>query len=94
LFQRKSEWAGLLEHHPDLFEKAKEYEKVDPETGERYTWSQSESLEELARPERLVQIRGKADSPDKERRSRNLLQILAEDEGDNDEEQPCAICFV
>lgn len=24
-FQRKSEWAGLLEHHPDLFELSKQY---------------------------------------------------------------------
>ena len=50
-FQRKSEWVGLLEQHPDLFELAKEYEKFNPETGERFTWSQGESLEELSDPE-------------------------------------------
>lgn len=55
-FQRKSEWVGLLKNHPDLFRKAKEYEKVDPETGERYTWSSSESLDELERPGRIIQI--------------------------------------
>ena len=39
-FQRKSEWVGLLEQHPDLFELAKSYEKFNSETGERFTWSQ------------------------------------------------------
>ena len=56
-FQRKSEWVGLLEQHPDLFELAKAYEKFNPETGERFTWSQGESLEELSQPERIAQIK-------------------------------------
>ena len=56
-FQRKSEWVGLLEQHPDLFELAKEYEKFNPETGERFTWSQGESLEELSDPERIAEIK-------------------------------------
>lgn len=43
-FQRREEWVGLLEKHPDLFEEAKKYERVDLVTGERYTWSQRESL--------------------------------------------------
>lgn len=93
-FQRKSEWAGLLEHHPELFKEAQAYEKIDPETGKRYTWAQSESLEELSRPERLVQIRSRSGSLDKERHTANLLQILAEDEELDDEDRPCAICFI
>ena len=56
-FQRKSEWVGLLEEHPDLFELAKGYEKFNEETGERFTWSQGESLEELSDPERIAQIK-------------------------------------
>ena len=56
-FQRKSEWVGLLEQHPDLFELAKAYEKFNPETGERFTWSQGESLEELSDPERIAEIK-------------------------------------
>ena len=47
-FQQKREWIGLLENHPELFEEAKKYEKFDPETGERYTWREGESLDELA----------------------------------------------
>ncbi len=57
-FQRKSEWADLRERHPDLFEKAKAYEKFDEATGDRYTWQAKESLAELERPERLVGNRG------------------------------------
>src|SRR3954447_8399826 len=56
-FQRKAEWVGLKERHPDLFEKAKEYEKIDPVTGERYTWNQKESLVELSSPERIQEIK-------------------------------------
>lgn len=56
-FQRKAEWVGLKERHPDLFEKAKAYEKTDKVSGVRYTWSQSESLEELASSERTAEIK-------------------------------------
>ena len=56
-FQQKREWIGLLENHPDLFEKAKAYEKFDPTTGERYTWNQDESLDELSQPERIAEIK-------------------------------------
>ncbi len=56
-FQQKREWVGLLENHPDLFEKAKAYEKFDPITGERYTWNQDESLDELSRSERIAEIK-------------------------------------
>src|SRR2546426_3709512 len=55
-FQRKAEWVGLKENHPDLFELAKRYEKLDPATGERYTWAQNESLPELEKPERVAEI--------------------------------------
>lgn len=53
-FQRKSEWVGLKERHPQLFEDAKQYEKFDPETGTRYTWSQGESLDELEMRAELI----------------------------------------
>jgi len=56
-FQQRREWVGLLETHPDLFKKAMAFEKVDAVTGERYTWVQGESLADLARPERVEQIK-------------------------------------
>lgn len=46
-FQQKGEWVGLLDRHPDLYEKAAQYEKVNEVSGERYTWMQGTSLEEF-----------------------------------------------
>ena len=87
-FQRKSEWVGLLEQHPDLFELAKGYEKFNEETGERFTWSQGESLEELSDPERIAQIKANTEKAieDKKRAitekkmtkpNQTLMQILS-----------------
>lgn len=56
-FQQKIEWVRLMEEHPDAFEDAKLYEKNAVEHGSSFTWSQGESLIELARPERIQQIR-------------------------------------
>jgi len=50
-----------------------------------------ESLDELARPERLVEIRRKAaDAGKKAAGSRALLDVLAGDDEDGD--QACMIC--
>ncbi|MCY2958538.1 MAG: phosphoadenosine phosphosulfate reductase family protein [Planctomycetota bacterium] len=87
-FQRKSEWVGLLEKHPDLFEKAKAYEKVDPVTGDRYTWHTGESLEELSKPERVAQIKEQAEA----RSQRSSSAHGQEAEIDDDSERPCLIC--
>jgi hypothetical protein len=46
-----------MEEHPQAFEEAKAYEKNAVEHGSPFTWSQGESLEELAQPERIEQIR-------------------------------------
>lgn len=89
-FQRKSEWAGLLEHHPDLFEKAKEYEKTDPATGQRYTWQQGESLDELSRPARLVQIR--TDAKQQIGQAPTTLYNTFANDDDDDEDRGCLIC--
>lgn len=56
-YQQKIEWVRLMEHHPDAFEDAKRYEKNAVEHGSPFTWSQGESLEELAQPERVQAIR-------------------------------------
>lgn len=56
-FQQKIEWVRLLERHPDRFEEARAYEKNAVEHGSPFTWSQGESLEELAAPERVAAIK-------------------------------------
>ncbi len=87
-FQQTGEWAGLLEKHPDLFESAKTYEKVDSITGERFTWRNGESLEELQQAERLYQIGQK--QPNKVTDNR-LTAVLREDE-EQDGDTACLIC--
>jgi 3'-phosphoadenosine 5'-phosphosulfate sulfotransferase (PAPS reductase)/FAD synthetase len=95
-FQRRAEWVGLLEKHPDLFEKAKEYEKFDPETGERYTWSGKESLEQLSQPERIQEIKENHEkalaSKQKRRLNLPLVEVLDEVLDDEDDDQPCFFC--
>lgn len=95
-FQRRAEWVGLLERHPDLFEKAKEYEKFDEETGEWYTWSGKESLEDLSQPERIQEIkeRHKIAMAAKKRRRVNLplVEVLDEVLEEEDDDQPCFFC--
>lgn len=56
-FQRKIEWVRLLEKHPDAFEEAKSYEKKATACGSPFTWSEHEALEDLAKPERIAQIK-------------------------------------
>ena len=56
-FQQKIEWVRLKERHPDFFEEAKRYEKTAIDNGSPFTWSQGESLEQLARVDRVDQIK-------------------------------------
>jgi 3'-phosphoadenosine 5'-phosphosulfate sulfotransferase (PAPS reductase)/FAD synthetase len=97
-FQRKAEWVGLKERHPDLYDKAKAYEKVDETKGVRYTWSERESLEELEKPERIAEIKRKhieAMRVESERkRGQKLYQILATTLDDEDDSDPCLICHL
>jgi hypothetical protein len=89
-FQQKIEWVGLLENHPERFKDAMDYEKTDESTSRRFTWCDNESLEELARPERIKAIKEeyKRRMERSDRRSGKLVEILEDDEGP----QPCLIC--
>ncbi|MBY5841272.1 phosphoadenosine phosphosulfate reductase family protein [Rhizobium leguminosarum] len=66
-FQQKIEWVRLAEHHPDRFAEAEKYEKTALDGGSPFTWSQGESLGQLTRPERVIQIKS-----DYERRRERL----------------------
>lgn len=50
-YQQIGEWQGLLEEHPELFEKARMYES-EREDGRQFTWSQRRTLEDLAKLDR------------------------------------------
>lgn len=95
-FQRRAEWVGLQERHPDLFEKAKAYEKVDAATGVRYTWNQRESLEELAEPDRVAEIKARHEkalaNEIKLQPGQKLIQIFSATLDEDDDSEPCMIC--
>ena len=56
-FQQKIEWVRLMERHPDYYEEAKRYEKTALEDGSPFTWSRGESLDALAQPKRIGEIK-------------------------------------
>ena len=89
-FQQKIEWVGLLENHPVLYQLARKYEKVDETPGKRFTWCDRESLEELARPERVAAI--KAEYRHRMERSNVTDGRLAELFEDEEGPQPCLVC--
>jgi 3'-phosphoadenosine 5'-phosphosulfate sulfotransferase (PAPS reductase)/FAD synthetase len=94
-FQRRSEWVGLKERHPELFELSKRYEKP----GEGFTWSQAESLAELEQPERVAEIRRKEQAERlrqvARRKPRNLAEAFgAEIDTDSDDDVGCLICHL
>ncbi len=96
-FQQKREWIGLFENHPDLFEKAKGYEKFNIETGERYTWIQGESLDELTQPDRVAQIKREYQErilrqDSKFNGNQKLADLWANDDVDCGQETACIIC--
>lgn len=85
-FQQKIEWVWLLERHPELFEKAMQYENKK----EGFTWTQHESLEEMRRPERIQAIKEdylKRNS--NKSKSAYLLDVL-----DDSENEGCISCFI
>jgi hypothetical protein len=88
-FQRKNEWLGLAERHPDLFERAKAYEKKDLQTGSVYSWSQGETLDELVA--RAGNIRAAFAKRNQDARRITWQELLAQVESDEVDES-CLIC--
>jgi 3'-phosphoadenosine 5'-phosphosulfate sulfotransferase (PAPS reductase)/FAD synthetase len=87
-FQRHEEWIGLFDNHPDLFQKALDMEKIDPDTGEGFSWIQGMSLKQLLeRREEVIELASKRRKGED---NRSWQEILLE-EGDSDD-SGCLIC--
>jgi hypothetical protein len=90
----------LHEQHPELFERAVEYEeKVNYEaraSGQRFTWSQNESLRELlARRDEIIAQHEQAMAREaKSRPNRPLVELLAGVLDEEDGETACTVCHV
>ena len=80
-FQRKIEWVGLLERHPEAFEDAKRMEKTALDSGMPFTWSESESLEELQKPERIAAIKEDHARKLEQSKKKQKINPLRPDEG-------------
>ncbi|KQW70833.1 hypothetical protein ASE17_18395 [Phenylobacterium sp. Root77] len=77
-FQQKIEWVRLAENHPDRYAEAVNYEKTALKDGSPFTWSQGESLVELASPARVDQIKADYDKRrERLKRSRRLNPLSA-----------------
>ena len=101
-FQRKAEWVGLADKHPDLFKRAVAIEqKVLKDAGvagdadfgssamkgRQYTWSQGETLTELlARRDEIMQRHEESVKRAKKRRSDVPLSEVLADALDEDDE--------
>lgn len=78
-YQQKIEWVRLRDEHPDAFDEAAAYEKNALDHGSPFTWSQGESLAELARPDRVAEIRQDHDKRVERMRSRIRANPLRDD---------------
>lgn len=101
-FQRKHEWVGLADRHPDLFERALEYEdKVNFQAtamqGRTFTWSDGENLRELlSRRDEIEAKHQDALQRASRRRPVNapLVDVLADALDDDSDEAGCAVCHL
>ena len=99
-YQQKIEWVRLKEAHPDLYEKAKAYEKPYEKTGNFFTWSNGESLEEIEQPERTASIKRehviRIERQASRKENATLMEVFGAadtaEEPDEDDEQGCLIC--
>lgn len=103
-YQRKAEWVGLADRHPELFERAQQIERknlmevgVDGDadyseyaSAQGYTWSRGETLSQLlARRDEIMERHEEALERARERRTNlPLVEALAED----DDTEACTIC--
>lgn len=101
-FQRKHEWVGLKERHPDLYAKAVEYEdkvryRHTAMKGRNYTWSQGESLPELIERREEIEAKHQAALERAAKRikpNRPLLEVLSDALDSDDDEAGCSVCHL
>ncbi len=100
-FQRKYEWVSLAERHPELFERAVEYEekvnfKDKASTARDYTWSRKESLRQLIERKDEIRANHEAAMARGEDLSPNqtLQDIFSDVLEDEDDEKPCMMCHL
>jgi len=87
-FQRQEEWIGLYDNQPDLFKQAMNMEKLDQQTGKKYSWIQGMTLSQLL--ERREEIIALAEKRRQSVDERSWQEKLID--GKELEDQGCLIC--
>ena len=92
-FQQRKEWVGLLNRHPDLFEKAKTFEKTVGE--KKFTWVEGNTLKDIERnaDDILKRAEVKAERDSQNRKKKTLFEILNSSDNGPDEEG-CIVCEI
>jgi len=93
-FQRKVEWVGLHDNHPDLFEKAAKYESEHSD-GRKFTWNDNETLWQLLerRDRILTEHKKVATRLKRSMKNKTLVDIFSEiDEAEGF--VPCPACHL
>jgi hypothetical protein len=85
----------LAQEHPDLFQKAVEYESNHAD-GRTYTWTDGESLLQLLKrkDEIIVQHEKSMAKEKKAVPNRPLAEALAEVLDEEDDSLPCLMCYL
>ncbi|MBC6415020.1 MAG: phosphoadenosine phosphosulfate reductase family protein [Bdellovibrionales bacterium] len=94
-FQRKIEWVGLLEKHPELFEKAKKYETQNYK-GDHvcFTWIEGQSLKDIEKNKEQIKkdYQKRMEKALKKQKGKNITDVFKETVNDDDQEDACLIC--
>ena len=95
-YQQKIEWVRLRRQHPDLYEQAKGYEERSALVSAGFTWSSSESLAELERPERMEAIERNWEATRARKAAKRkdlpLATVLGGADLEDEEVEGCLIC--
>lgn len=96
-YQQKIEWVRLLETYPDLYDEAAQYEKEFAPSGNVFTWSNGERLEDLRKPERIEAIKAESLTRSKRRgipSNQPLADVFREGREPEKDEDGCVVCTV
>ena len=106
-FQRKSEWIGLADKHPDLFKQAVAIEQKVMNDGKssfedqamkerQYSWSPGETLPELLNRRSEIEEKHKKAllKAKSSRKNLPLVDVLSEALDDDDDVKPCTMCHL
>jgi 3'-phosphoadenosine 5'-phosphosulfate sulfotransferase (PAPS reductase)/FAD synthetase len=104
-FQRRYEWLGLKENHPELFEKAKKYETINADgSKQNFTWLGEGNLDTVLADEETIRLRH-AEFEDrvkkqKVKKSKRLLDVFRDDLNFEDaldmedDSEGCLVCHL